>query len=32
MGRDWVPYYADIYIAATFDKEALLKYPLKPHT
>ena len=31
MGRDWAPHYADIYMAK-FEKEALLKAPLKPHT
>jgi len=31
MGRDWAPHYADIYMAK-FEKEALLKCPLKPHT
>ena len=31
MGRDWAPHYADIYMAK-FEKEALQKCPLKPHT
>ena len=31
MGRDWAPHYADIYMAK-FEKEALHKSPLKPHT
>ena len=31
MGRDWAPQYADSYMV-TFEKEALLKCPLKPHT
>jgi len=31
MGRDWVPHYADIYMAQ-YEKEALLKCPLNPHT
>ena len=31
MGKDWAPHYADIYMAK-FEKEALLKCPLKPHT
>jgi len=31
MGMDWTPYYADVYMAK-FEKEALLKCPLKPHT
>ena len=30
MGRGWDPHYADIYMAK-FEKEALLKCPLKPH-
>ena len=31
MDRDWAPHYADSYMAK-FEKEALLKCPLKPHT
>ena len=31
MGRDWAPYYADIQMA-NFEKEALYKATLKPHT
>ena len=31
VGRDWAPHYADIYIAK-FEKEALIKCPLKPQT
>ena len=31
MGRDWAPHYADIYMAK-FEKEALYKAALKPHT
>jgi hypothetical protein len=31
MGRDWAPHYADIYMAK-FERDALLKCPLKPHT
>jgi len=31
LGRDWAPHYANIYMAK-FEKEALLKCPLKPHT
>ena len=31
MGVDYAPHYADIYMAK-FEKEALQKCPLKPHT
>ena len=31
MGRDWAPHYADIYMAK-YEKEALYKAALKPHT
>jgi len=31
MGRDWAPHYADIYMV-TFEKEALLQFPLKRQT
>ena len=31
MGRDWASHYADIYMAK-FEKEALYKAALKPHT
>ena len=31
MGRDWAPNYPNIYMDK-FDKETLLKCPLKPHT
>ena len=31
MGKDWGPHYTDIYMAK-YEKEALLKCLLKPHT
>ncbi len=31
MGKKWAPHYADIYMAK-FEKDALQKCPLKPHT